>query len=160
MKYVLHVSFLILLFFSGCAVKKTITTSEPYLITIKNKQIALSDTGFINRGKEYANVQIFSAGSVLFNLEMMGNYICLDGRCLDKPGFNQYFFQAEHYPELMNDIVSRHPIYDGKNVRQTSDGFEQELDVLESHLVYKIEGANLTFRDTKNGILIRLKPLP
>jgi len=159
MKKLLHVSFLVLFFLSGCAVKKNITTSETYVITIKNKQIALSDTGFINQGQDYTNVQIFSAGSVLFNLEMMGNNICLDGRCMDKLSFNQQFFQEEHYAGLMQDIITKQPIFEGKNLHQTNHGFEQELDFPHSHIIYKIEDSNLSFRDTKRGVLIRLKPL-
>ena len=160
MKIVLHVSFLVLLFLTGCATKQEITSSETYIITIKNKQIALSDTGFINQGKDYTNVQIFSAGSVLFNLEIIGSNICLDGRCMDKLAFNQQFFQEDHYAGLMQEIIAKQPIYEGKNLHQSSNGFEQELDLKNSHLVYKVEGSNLTFRDTKNGILMRLKPLP
>jgi len=159
MKRVLHVSLLMLLFLSGCATKQEITSSETYVITIKNKQIALSDTGFINQGKDYTNVQIFSAGSVLFNLEIMGNNICLDGRCMDKLAFNQQFFQEEHYSGLMQEIIAKQPIYERKNLKQTSNGFEQELELSNSHIVYKVEGSNLTFRDTKNGIVLRLKQL-
>lgn len=159
MKRVLHVSLLMLFFLSGCATKQEITSSETYVITIKNKQIALSDTGFINQGKDYTNVQIFSAGSVLFNLEIMGSNICLDGRCLDKLAFNQQFFQEEHYAELMQEIIAKQPIYERKNLKQTSNGFEQELELSNSHIVYKVEGSNLTFRDTKNGIVLRLKQL-
>ena len=159
MKKFLHVSFLVLFFLSGCAVKKNITTSETYVITIKNKQIALSDTGFINQGQDYTNVQIFSAGSVLFNLEMMGNNICLDGRCMDKLSFNQQFFQEEHYAGLMQEIITKQPIFEGKNLHQTNHGFEQELDFPHSHIIYKIEDSNISFRDTKQGVLIRLKPL-
>ena len=159
MKNILHVSFLLLIFLSGCAVKQTIHSSETYVITIKNKQVALSDTGFINQGDHYTNVQIFTAGSVLFNLEITGNNICLDGHCLDKLSFNQQFFQVEHYASLMQEIIAKQPIYEGRNIRQTSTGFEQEIALPNSHIVYKVEGSHLTFRDTKNGILIRLKPL-
>jgi len=159
-KIILHVSFFVLIFLSGCAFKQTINSSETYVITIKNKQVALSDTGFINHGNDYTNVQIFTAGSVLFNLEIIGNNICLEGRCLDQLSFNQQFFQDEHYVGLMQEIIAKKPIYEGQNLHQTSSGFEQEIERPNSHLVYKIEGSNLTFRDTKNGILIRLKPLP
>jgi len=160
MKNILHVSVLVLIFLSGCAVKQTINSSETYIITIKNKQVALSDTGFINQGNDYTNVQIFTAGSVLFNLEIMGNNICLEGHCLDKLSFNQQFFQEEHYAGLMQEIIAKQPIYEGRNMLKMSNGFAQEIELQNSHIVYKVEGSNLTFRDTKNGILIRLKPLP
>ena len=161
MKWFLHVSTALLLFIlSGCAVKKEITRSEAYVITIKNKQIALSDTGFINHGNAYDSVQIFSAGNLLFHLEVMGNYVCMDGKCLDRLAFNQNFFQAEHYAELMQDIMAQKPIYDGKFLRQTPQGFEQELIFETSHILYKVENAHSSFKDTQNGILIRLKRLP
>ena len=160
MKKLLSVTLFVLILLSGCSMKQEIDSSETYLITIKNKQMALSDTGFINHGKNYTNVQIFSAGSVLFNLEIMGSNICLDGRCLDKRAFNQQFLYQEHYAELMEEVIAREPIYEGKNLQKNSNGFEQDLVLNASHIFYKVEGENLTFRDTKNGILIRLKQLP
>ena len=144
---------------SGCATKKEISQSESYLISVKNKQIALSDTGFINQGKAYTNVQIFSMGNVLFNLEVMPDEICLDGRCLDPLAFNGYFFQSEHYVSLMQDIITKMPIYSAQNLQKTSSGFEQEIELEKSHIIYKVEGQNVLFRDTKQGIMIRLKPL-
>ncbi|AFL67478.1 hypothetical protein [Sulfurospirillum barnesii] len=161
MKWFLHVSLSILLFWlSGCALKKEITQSNAYIITIKNKQIALSDTGFINHGNNYDSVQIFSAGNILFHLEIMGNYICMEGKCLERLAFNKRFFETEHYAELMQDIMAQKPIYDGQFLRSTSQGFEQELLLDSSHIIYKVENKTLSFRDTKNNILIRIKPLP
>ena len=159
MKRLLHVNLILLFLLSGCAIKKEITFSEAYIVTIKTPTIALSDTGFLNRGKNYANVQIFAAGNVLFNLEMMGDYICLDGKCLDKLNFNQQFFHQEHYAELLQDIINKEPIYYGEHLRTTPSGFEQEFDFPQSHIVYKIENGTLLFKDTKNNILIRFKPL-
>lgn len=67
MKILFYLTLVLGLFtLSGCATKKEISQSESYLISVKNKQIALSDTGFINQGKAYTNVQIFSMGNVLF----------------------------------------------------------------------------------------------
>lgn len=78
---------------------------------------------------------------------------------MDKLSFNQQFFQEEHYAGLMQEIIAKQPIYEGKNLQQTSNGFEQELDFPHSHIIYKIEDSNLSFKDTKQGVLIRIKPL-
>ena len=149
-----------LFFLSGCATKKPITHSEPYLISVKNKSIALSDTGFINHVDRYTNVQIFSAGNVLFNLEIVDNSICLDGQCLDKQGFNERFFQTKHYPELMENILSQSPIYNGLALQKTPMGFEQTITLEAAHIRYSVEDKSVLFKDSLNGILIRLKPLP
>ena len=148
----------IILLFSGCATKIPIISSDTYLVTIKNKQMALSDTGFLNYGKDYINVQIFSAGAVLFNLEVQEN-VCLDGRCTSRMEFNKRFFEYPHYEAMINDILEMKPLYDGKNKVTIEGGFEQELDLLGSYISYKVQGKSLSFKDSKNGILIKLKEL-
>lgn len=158
MKKSLHVMIFIILLLSGCATKIPIISSDTYLITIKNKQMALSDTGFLNHGKDYINVQIFSVGAVLFNLEVQEN-VCLDGRCTSRMEFNKLFFEYPHYEAMINDILEMKPLYDGENKVTIEGGFEQELDLLGSHISYKVQGKSLSFKDSKNGILIKLKEL-
>jgi len=158
MKKSLHVMIFILFLLSGCTTKIPITSSDTYLISIKNKQMALSDTGFINQGRGYTNVQIFSVGAILFNLEVQDD-VCLDGRCTSRLEFNKLFFEHPHYEAMINDVLEMKPLYDGKNKVTIEGGFEQELDLLGSHISYKVQGKSLTFRDSKNGILIKLKEL-
>jgi len=158
-KKVLHVTiFMLSIILCGCSVKHNIRSSEPYLITIKTPQMAFSDTGFLNQGDNYTQLQIFSAGSVLLNLEM-SERVCLDGSCLDKLSFNKRFFGTEHYENILSDIVYKKPLFDGVNHLQTATGFSQEIDSKEASIVYKVEGDTRFFKDTKNGVLIRLKPL-
>ena len=160
MKCFLHVMiFIALLSLSGCSVKHEITTSHTYLITIKTPQMALSDTGFLNQGTGYTQLQIFNAGSVLFNLEM-NDTICLDGTCLEKEDFNRRFFGTEHYATLMEDIVSKKALYEGKNRVSLPLGFTQKIDLPTAHIEYHVEGDMRYFKDSKNGVLIRLRPLP
>ncbi len=158
MKKSLHVMIVMILLLSGCATKTPIISSDTYLITIKNKQIALSDTGFINQGKNYTNVQIFSAGAVLFNLEVQDD-VCLEGRCTSRIEFNKLFFEYPHYEAMINDVLEMKPLYAGKNKVAIEGGFEQELDLIGSYISYKVQGKSLIFRDSKNGILIKLKEL-
>lgn len=155
-KIALHVIILLAFLFSGCAVKTPISSSNSYLVTIKNKQIALADTGFLNHGKDYTNLQIFSAGSILFNLEITQN-VCLDGRCTDKLEFNRLFFENEHYEGMINDILNMQPLYNGKSMAKIEGGFEQDIVLPKSHIIYKIEHKSLYFKDSQNGILIKLK---
>lgn len=160
MKFFLHVMmFITLIFFSGCSVKQPITLSQPYLITIKTPQMALSDTGFLNQGTGYTQLQIFNAGSVLFNLEM-SHTICLDGTCLDKEDFNKRFFGTEHYATMMEDIVNKKALYEGRNKILHPTGFSQTIDLPTSQIEYRVEGDMRYFKDSKNGILLRLRPLP
>ena len=158
MKKSLHVMIVMILLLSGCATKTPIISSDTYLITIKNKQMAVSDTGFLNHGKDYVNVEIFSAGAVLFNLEVQDD-VCLEGRCTSRIEFNKLFFEYPHYEAMINDVLEMKPLYDGKNKVTIEGGFEQELDLLGSYISYKVQGKSLSFKDSKNGILIKLKEL-
>lgn len=158
MKKSLHVMLFIAFFVTGCATKIPITSSDAYLISIKNKQMALSDTGFINHGKDYTNVQIFSSGAILFNLEVQ-NDVCLDGRCTSRMEFNKLFFEHPHYEAMISDVLEMKPLYEGKSKVTIEGGFEQELDLDGSHISYKVQNKSLYFKDSKNGILIKLKEL-
>ena len=159
MKRVRHViMFVLSIIVCGCSVNHNIRISEPYLITIKTPQIAFSDTGFLNQGDNYTQLQIFSAGSAVLNLEMSES-VCLDGSCLDKKAFNKRFFGTEHYADILNDIVHKKPLFEGLNYIQTPTGFTQEIISKEASIVYRIDGDTRYFKDTLNGVLIRLKPL-
>jgi hypothetical protein len=159
MKKTLHVMLLgLLLSLSGCAFTRTITHSQPYLITIKTPQMAFSDTGFLNEAENYTQLQIFSAGTAVLNLEM-SDTICLDGTCLDTLAFNTRFFGTEHYAQILHDIVHKKPLYDGRNLEQDEGAFSQNIELPNTSIHYKIKGDERYFKDTKNGILIRLKPL-
>lgn len=159
MNYFLQVLLaMLLLGLSGCSMKREISSSEAYLVTIKTSKMALSDTGFLNQAKGYAQLQVFSAGSLLFHLEMTEE-MCLNGRCLEKRDFNKHFFGVEHYESLMNDIIDKKPVYNGQNQLNTREGFSQEIHLPEADIFYKIEGDTRYFKDNKNGVLLRLKPL-
>lgn len=159
MRFFLHVMvFMSLTLFSGCSIKHTITASQPYLITIKTPQMAFSDTGFLNQGAGYTQLQIFNAGTVLFNLEM-SHSICLNGSCFDKIEFNKHFFGTEHYETIMEDIINKKTLYEGQSKIIHSTGFTQKIDLPTSQIEYRIEGDTRYFKDSKNGILLRLKPL-
>ena len=159
LKLLLHALLLVsVIGLSGCGIKHEISTSKAYLVTIKTPQRALSDTGFLNQADGYTQLQVFNAGTLLFNLEMT-HEICLDGRCLEKREFNKYFFGVEHYETLMNDIIDKKELYSGQNRVDTAEGFSQEIHLKNADIVYKIEGDTRYFKDTKNSVLFRLKPL-
>ncbi|MDD3323515.1 MAG: hypothetical protein PHN38_00125 [Sulfurospirillaceae bacterium] len=157
MKKWLHVAVLVLLF-AGCSLKTEINSSQPYLISLKNRHMAFSDAGFLNLADGYTNMQIFSTGALLLNLEVTHN-VCLDGKCYDKLAFNRLFFDVEHYEELINDLLHMKPIFGGKNRVDIDGGFEQVLTLGDTHIVYRIQKGTLYFKDSKHGILMKLKPL-
>jgi len=155
----LHVMCIVaLMAFGGCSVKHDIMLSSPYLITLKTPEMAFSDAGFLNQANNYTQLQIFSAGTAILNLEMQER-ICLDGVCLDALDFNKRFFGTEHYATLLHDIVHKKPLYEGRGYTKTDTGFSQNILLKNALITYTVEGDMRYFKEAKHGILIRLRPL-
>ena len=148
----------LLLFFTGCAFKTPYKSSKPYYIVIKNSKIALADTGFIKKDDGRLNLQLFTAGTPVFDLHVK-NDVCLDYICLKRKNFNREFFGNRHYDSFIDELFNLKPIYSKKNLKKIANGFEQKIKTDSYDITYRVEGENLYFKDRKNKILIKLKEL-
>ena len=89
------VLYLGILFFVGCAVKPNKIKSKSYLVTLKFANIRFSDVGFLNTGKNYTNLQVFSAGTPLIELKIQDD-ICIDYICMGKMDFNRDYLNPNY----------------------------------------------------------------
>ncbi|MDX1808504.1 MAG: hypothetical protein R3331_03080 [Sulfurospirillaceae bacterium] len=146
----------VLLFFSGCAIKQDAILSYPYKIVVKTQNIGIADAGFLKKSSRYKNLQIFSAGSLVLNLKL-SNKACLNGRCTTREDFNTKLFGYPYYKNIMDDILNKNQIYNGKNIKYIKDGFEQRIKSKNYDILYKIEDGNIYFKDRQNKVLIKLE---
>ena len=142
----------------GCAYKTPYKSSKPYYVVIKNSKIALADTGFIKRDDGRSNLQLFTAGTPVFDLHVKSD-VCLDYICLKKENFNREFFGIMHYENFIDELFNLQPIYSKKNFKKIANGFERKIKTDSYDITYRVEGKNLYFKDRKNRILIKLKEL-
>ncbi len=160
MRLVSFLSSLILLFvFGGCAIKQPYSVSKPYHVVIKNRDLALSDTGFIKKDSSRLNLQLFSAGSPLLDLIVYKDRVCRDLLCMNKLAFNKKFFGYKHYESFVDDLFNFLPLYEKKNIKKTKNGFTQKLVSDYYDIFYKIKDGSLYFKDRKNRVLIKIKEL-
>ncbi len=148
----------LLILITGCAYKMPYKSSKPYYIVIKNSKIALADTGFIKKDDGRLNLQLFTAGTPVFDLHVKSD-VCLDYICLKKENFNSEFFGNRHYDSFIDELFNLKPIYSKKNLKKIANGFEQKIKTDSYDITYRVEGENLYFKDRKNKILIKLKEL-
>ncbi len=150
---------LVVLFLSGCSVKEQVISSSAYHIVIKNKKLKISDTGFIQKRNNSQELQLFSSGTLILDLHVKKEQVCLGYGCVDRKSFNEEFFSYMHYDSLIDEILNFQPIYMHKNFTQTLDGFEQKIKDENMDILYRVTHNSVYFKDSTNSILIVLKRL-
>lgn len=146
-------------FFVGCSLKEKVITSKAYHIVLKNKNLKISDTGFINKSFSKKELQIFKGTTVVLSLHVRGKEVCLDLTCIDKKRFHEEFFGYSHYESFIDELLEFEPLYGKKNLTKLENGFEQNIKSENFDISYKIENTTLFFRDTFNGILLKIQEL-
>jgi len=150
------VLYLGILFFVGCAVKPNKIKSKSYLVTLKFADIRFSDVGFLNTGKNYTNLQVFSAGTPLIELKIQDD-ICIDYICMIKMDFNRDYLNPNYPDEIMQNILHGKAIFNSKNINKTDEGFTQNLKSENYEIIYEVTKDSIYFKDFINRVLIKLK---
>jgi len=116
---------LVLFILSGCALKQP-NLSQSATILLKTPSMKFYDKGFITQYDNYTQVQIFSAGTLVLNLEIYEDKICTGTfKCLSLKEFNAQNLDSSYE----NNFIKK--LFD-KNSKKT------------------------VFRDRNNGILIKI----
>ncbi len=116
---------LVLFVLSGCALKQP-TLSQSATILLKTPSMKFYDKGFITQYDNYTQVQIFSAGTLVLNLEIYEDRIC------------QSTFKCQSLK-----------VFNAQNLdRSYADNFIKKL--------FDKTSKKTVFRDKKNGILIKI----
>ncbi len=146
--------------------KKTIknrlnkSNSKSFVVTFKTKKFSFSDTGFLRNNGGKTLLQVFAVGRPLLDLKILrSDDICVGSICNTKHGFNQSYLVGEYPDELINNVLNSRPIFRGKNMKKTSNGFMQKITTKDYAIKYKIAPNNIYFKDTKNNILMKLRRL-
>ena len=147
---------LLSLFFAGCAIKRDIQKSESYLITIKIKNMAFNDTGFLKYANHYTELQLFDLSNLVLDIKISDN-ICINSHCLSKNEFNRRFLSPLYPKTLLENVLNKKPIFKKVGYQKTKDGFLQIIDKKNLHIKYIIRDDKLYFKDFSNHFLIKLK---
>lgn len=155
MRYsILWVSTVLFVFF-GCASKHYVQ-NKGAIVTIKTPTFKFSDLGYIRQSGEEIELELFVSGQVIDKFEI-DTLICTSRGCMRKSTFNENYL-SPYYPDtILKDILERKPIYNGENLEKTSSGFVQNIVTKEVNIKYSVTTQMIRFKDSKNGILIKIK---
>ena len=152
MKYIL-ITFIIL--FTACSTKNYEITKTKIVI-IKSPQIKFSDLGYLRNTDKDIELELFMAGKSIQKISI-NHLICVSEGCMSKSGFNKDYLN-ENYPDsILQNILLAKPIYDGKNLEKTQEGFIQHINSLHVEIVYKVTQNQVFFKDKKNHIIFKIK---
>ena len=165
MSLVKKFSYLLIIFlFAGCSfkgvnIKKQPNTavSKSQLITLKTKRFAFSDSGFYKSDDKKVLIQAYSSGVGIGEIQVYKtqNLVCVKRYCNTKEWFNENFLSKYYPKDLILNVLEKKPIFDGKNLTKTKDGFVQKIGSIK----YKVTKSEVFFKDLKNRIIIRLRDL-
>jgi len=139
----------------GCA-NTPPTASKTVQVTILSPMMKINDVGFLHVYKKGLNLQIYSSGLNTANIKISGQ-ICVNRGCFAPSEVNKKFFLAEHYDEILSDILQGREIFNGAGLSKTACGFEQNISA--NLIKYEVCGGDAKFSDAKNRVKVILKEL-
>lgn len=155
MKYfILWVSTLFLFF--GCA-SKQYQKSEQIILTLKTPPLKFSDQAYLRKDATSVELELFSAGVAVekFNIE---NDICVNAGCISKNEFNAKYLSPFYEEDVLKKILLGRPLFDGENLVETSNGFEQIINKpFKYSIIYKVNQKSIYFKDKRRHLLIKIK---
>ena len=132
--------------------------SQSYVATLKTKKFAYSDAAFMQEENGVIDLQILSAGKPLVTLKISSD-VCVDHNCISKEEFNHDYLSSAYPADLINNVLTKRPIFEGRNLKRITNGFMQKIYGPDYKIKYKTTPGSIYFRDLKNGIVIKLRRL-
>ncbi len=134
--------------------------SKSYKVTMKTKKFAFSDTGFLVKTSDMLHLNVLAMGSPVLDLKVKKtDDICVGSLCNTKHGFNQSFLVGDYPDDMIENVLASKPIFGGKNLKKTKNGFVQKIETKNYKIKYQISRDNIYFKDKQNKIIIKLKEL-
>ncbi len=154
MKYVLII---FIIFFSACSVKDYEYTKSKIII-IKSPKIKFADLGYVRNTNKSIELELFLAGKSIKKIAI-NHLICVDEGCMSKGSFNGEYLHSSYPNDLLQHILLGNPIYNGKNIKKTDDGFIQKIETQYVEITYKVNKDVIYFKDKKNNIIFKIKEI-
>jgi len=141
---------------AGCSIKREIYKSQSYTVTIKMKNLAFNDTGFLKYGDNFIELQLFDLSNLVLDMKI-DDEICLNSHCFAKSEFNKRFLNTLYPKNFLKNVLQKKPIFNGEGYIKNKNGFLQIIKRKNIYIKYIISSDKLYFKDFSNHILIKLK---
>ena len=144
-----------MLLLNACSIKNYEQTQSKIII-IKSPQLKFADLGYIRNSDKAIELELFIAGKSVKKISI-NHLVCVDEGCMSKSAFNEEYLNAAYPNDLLQNIILGRKIYAGKNSVNIDDGFAQKIQTQDVDIEYSVTSAKISFKDTKNRIIFKIK---
>lgn len=123
---------------------------------MKSPKLKFADVGYLRNTQNSIELEIFIAGTAVEKIAI-NHVICVSDGCMSKSSFNQDYLHASYPEDILQNVLLGKAIYEGENRVKTAEGFEQHIQNATVDIEYKVSANAISFKDKKNGILLKLK---
>ncbi|MGB3961363.1 MAG: hypothetical protein WBK95_03950 [Sulfurimonas sp.] len=145
----------LILFFTACSTKNYEIT-QTKIVVMKSPKLKFADVGYLRNTQNSIELEIFIAGTAVEKIAI-NHVICVSDGCMSKSSFNQDYLHASYPEDILQNVLLGKAIYEGENRVKTAEGFEQHIQNATVDIEYKVSANAISFKDKKNGILLKLK---
>ncbi|MDD2904689.1 MAG: hypothetical protein PHH41_02055 [Sulfurimonas sp.] len=145
----------LILFFTACSTKNYEIT-QTKIVIMKSPKLKFADVGYLRNTQNSIELEIFIAGTAVEKIAI-NHVICVSDGCMSKSSFNQDYLHASYPEDILQNVLLGKAIYEGENRVKTAEGFEQHIQNATVDIEYKVSANAISFKDKKNGILLKLK---
>jgi len=145
---------------SACATTEY-TSQKSVFIVFKTPTFKVADLGFMYENEKEVKVEMYSNGQAIMALKLGEENICMSTfECMDKNRFNKSVLITRYPKDILTHIFRAKPLFGGKNMHKTRNGFTQQIMKKDQYDInYSVLNKDVTFRDTINNIVIKIKRL-
>jgi hypothetical protein len=147
----------VLFFFTGCSHRPV--PVKPVFVIFKTPVLKLAGTGFLKKGEDKVDLEMYESGAVLGRLLVNLDQVCFADRCMTGKEFTRRFLRGAYEDDLLYHILRGEPIFGGQNLTNTPKGFSQRIKTKRLDIIYEVKPGQVYFKDRAAGILIKLKEL-
>jgi hypothetical protein len=131
-------------------------SSNSNYIVFKTPSFAYADAGFVSKASSETKVEIYSSGQAIMRLRITPSQICMSKlKCMSASQFNSQVLHASYPADTLKNIFSGNEIFGGKGKKATANGFVQSFGSIR----YVVNGNNINFSDSTNGVKIKVRSL-
>ena len=155
---IIYLLMLLSLFFSACATQTYLKENTAFIV-FKTPTFKYADMGFVYENASEVKAEIYSSGQAVMSLTVSETSVCMSLlACMPQKQFNREVLNAAYPDAILNNIFRGQPIFQGQNLRKSSNGFTQTIvNQNKYNIHYSVLNNEIIFRDTINNVFVKVK---
>ncbi len=143
---------------SACSTLSPAPVPQKSLFVVwKSPSLKYADQGFLYMKPKKLKLEVYASGQPALNISISPSQICTGLLCMSKEKFNAKYLSKYYPKDTLELILTGKPIFGGKNLKKSSNGFTQHIKSANYNIKYKVTDSSIEFIDKISNIVIKIK---